>query len=162
MTRTCIPLSIFTGFLALSSLSTVKAEPVPTGLPEALQKCVNESDDTLRLACFDREMDTLSQAAASAPAPDPVDTASSEEQFGITPKREDNEELVELTATVEKVTFGTNRIFTVWLDNDQVWRQEYMGTFRVKAGDVVIIRKGSFGGYSLKNKGRKTSVNRVR
>ena len=94
MIRTCIPLSIFAGLLALSSLSVVKAESALTDLPEALQECINESDDTLRLACFDREMRKLSQTAISAPAADPVDKASSEEKFGVTPKREENEELM--------------------------------------------------------------------
>ena len=99
--------------------------------------------------------------AASAPVADPVDTASSEEKFGVAPKREDNKELMELTATVVKVSFGANRIFTVRLDNDQIWRQEYMGTFHIKAGDVVTITKGSFGGYSLTRKGRRAKVTRV-
>ena len=161
MIRTCIALSIFTGSLALSFLSVVKAESASTDLPEALQECVHESDDTLRLACFDREMGKLSQAGASEPAADPVDTASTEEKFGVAPKREDNKELMELTATVVKVSFGANRIFTVRLDNDQVWRQEYMGTFHIKAGDVVTITKGSFGGYSLMRNGRRAKVTRV-
>jgi len=161
MIRTCIPLSIFAGLLALSSLSVVKAESALTDLPEALQECINESDDTLRLACFDREMRKLSQTAISAPAADPVDKASSEEKFGVTPKREENEELMKLTATVVKVSVGATRIFTIWLDNDQIWQQKYSGTFHIKAGDEVTIAKGSFGGYSLFRNGRKVSVNRV-
>jgi len=161
MIRSCIPLSILTGLLALSFQSVVKAESASTGLPKALQECVNESDDTLRLACFDREMGKLSQATASAPVVDPVDTASSEEKFGIIPKS-DKKELVEIRATVVKVAIGTNRIFTVLLDNDQIWRQKYIGTFHIKAGDVVAITKGNFGGYSLKRKGRQVAVNRVK
>ena len=161
MIRTCIALSIFTGLLALSFLSVVKAESASTGLPEALQECVRESDDTLRLACFDREMGKLSQAGVGKTVADPVDTASSEKKFGITPERDEKEELMELTATVVKVAFGANRIFTVRLDNDQVWRQENMGTFHIKAGDVVTITKGSFGGYSLIRNGRRAKVTRV-
>ena len=162
MIRTCIPLSIFAGLLALSSLSVVKAESALSGLPEALQECVNESDDTLRLACFDREMGKLSETAESTPAAEPADTASSEEKFGIAPKREESKELMNLTATVVEVSFSTNRTFTIWLDNDQVWRQKYSGSFRIKAGDEVTIAKGGFGGYSLKRKGRQVSVNRVK
>ena len=162
MIRICIPLSILTGLLALSFLSVVKAESASTDLPKALQECVNESDDTLRLACFDREMGKLSQAAASAPTADPVDTASSEEKFGIIPKSNKKEELMKLTATVVKVAISANRIFTVKLDNDQIWRQKYIGTFHIKAGDEVTITKGNFGGYSLKRKGRQVSVNRVK
>ena len=166
MIRTCIPLSILTGLLALSFLSVVKAESASTGLPKALQECVNESDDTLRLACFDREMGKLSQTAASSPvadalAADPVDTASSEEKFGIVPKV-DKKELTELTATVVEVAVSSNRIFTVRLDNNQIWRQKYLGTFHIKAGDEVTITKGNFGGYSLKRKGRQVAVNRVK
>jgi hypothetical protein len=106
-------------------------------------------------------MGKLGQAAASAPAADPVDTASSEKKFGIISKSEKKEEFMELTATVVKVSIGTNHIFTVRLDNDQVWRQKYSGTFHIKAGDVITIAKGGFGGYSLKRKGRRVSVNRV-
>ena len=180
MIRTCIPLSVLAGLLALLPLSVVKAESSSSGLPKALQECVDESDDTLRLACFDREMGKLSQAAASAPvaasapaavsepvpasAPvaDPVDTASSEEQFGIMFKGE-KEELTEITATVVKVAVSANRIFTVKLDNDQIWRQKYIGIFHIKAGDVVTIEKGSFGGgYSLRLQGRMVAVNRLK
>jgi hypothetical protein len=162
MIRSCIPLSILTGLLALSFQSVVKAESASTGLPKALQECVNESDDTLRLACFDREMGKPGQAAASAPVADPVDTASSEQKFGIIPKSEENKELMELTATVVKVATSASRIFTVKLDNDQIWRQKYIGIFHIKAGDVVTITKGNFGGYSLKRKGRQVSVDRVK
>jgi hypothetical protein len=139
MIRICSPLSILTGLLALSSLSVAKAETASTGLPKALQECVNESDDTLRLTCSDREMGKISQAAVSAAAADPVDTAFSEQKFGIIPKSDRKEELTELTATVVKVAIGTSRIFTVKLDNDQIWRQKYIGTFHIKAGDVVTI-----------------------
>jgi hypothetical protein len=162
MIRICIPLSILTGLLVLSSPSVAKAETASTGLPQALQECVNESDDTLRLACFDREMGKPGQTAASASVADPVDKASSEEKFGIIPKSDKKEELTELTATVVKVVISANRIFTVRLDNDQIWRQKYIGTFRIKAGDEVTIIKGNFGGYSLKLKGRQVSVNRVK
>ncbi len=162
MNRICIPLSILTGLLALSSLSVAKAESASSGLPEALQECVNKSDDTLRLACFDREMGKLSQAAAIAPAVDPVDANSSEEQFGMVPKSQKKERM-ELTATVVKVAVSSNRIFTVKLDNDQIWRQKYIGIFHIKAGDVVTITKGNFGGgYNLKLKSRQVQVNRVK
>jgi len=161
MIRICIPLSILTGLLALSSPSVVKAESASSGLPEALQECVNESDDTLRLACFDREMGKLSQTAASASEAEPVDTASQKEKFGII-KKSEKKELGEITATVVQVAVSTNRIFTIRLDNDQIWRQKDSGTFQIRSGDVVTITKGNFGGYRLKRKGRQVSVNRVK
>ena len=161
MTRMCIPLSILAGLLALSAPPVVKAESASSGLPEALRDCVNESDDMLRLACFDREMGKLNQAATGAREVDPVDTASSEEKFGIIEKS-DKKELTEIQATVVKVATSSNRIFAVLLNNDQVWRQKYVGTFHIKAGDVVTITKGNFGGFNLERNGRQVAVVRVK
>ena len=167
MNRFCIPVSIAAGFLALSCLSDAKAEPASSDLSAALRVCIDESDDKLRLACYDREVAELSQPAAElsptvadAPAPGPGEAAASEKKFGIPPKPDKNE-LMELTATVVKFSKGANIKVTVWLDNDQVWRQKYSAKFRMKVGDQVIIKKGSFGGYTLIRKGRQIAVTRV-
>ena len=160
MNRFRIPVSIATGFLALSCLSNAKAEPASNGLSEALRACIDESDDMLRLACYDREIADFSPTAASVPAIGPGEPASSEEKFGKAPERSKNE-LMELTATVVKVSKGANLKFIVWLDNGQVWQQKYSGKFRIQVGDQVTINKGKFGGYSLTRKGRRSSVTRV-
>ena len=166
MNRIYIPLSILTTLLVLSPLPVARADSAPAGIPESLRKCVDEPDDTRRLACFDREMDRLGKetvsAPVSAPVADPVETAEQEEKFGIVERSEDKKELTEIQATVVKVATSSNRIFTVLLDNDQVWRQKYAGRFLITTGDVVTITKGNFGGYTLERGGRQTAVNRVK
>lgn len=167
---------MFIGLLALSSLSVASAESGSTGVPESLLGCVDESDDKRRLACFDREMAKLGQAEPMAgqakpvagkaePAPamaDPVDAASSEEKFGIVEKSENKKELTEISAKVVKVSRSSNRIFTIWLDNDQAWRQKNTGSFQIYSGDAVTITKGNFGGFHLKRRGRSAQVIRVK
>ena len=183
--RSYIPVSIAAGFLALSCLPDAKAEPASNDLPEALRACIEESDDALRLACYDREIAELTPIEANVPAPGPGEAASSEdkqvapvlsasqapdvaqatersevEKFGTTPKYE-KKGLMELTATVVEFSKGANSILTVSLDNGQVWRQKYSGKFRVQVGDQVTIKKGDFGGYTLIRKGRRITVRRV-
>jgi hypothetical protein len=63
---------------------------------------------------------------------------------------------------VVKVASGATRIFTVLLSNDQIWRQKYVGTFHIKAGDTVTITKGNFGGFNLERNGRQVAVIRVK
>ena len=162
MNRICIPLSVLAGLLALSPLSVVGAESASSNLLQSLKDCVKVSDNTDRLDCFDREMGKLGQTEAIPMVKEPVDTASQEEKFGIVEKKDMNEELTEIKATVVKVANRSNRTFTVFLDNDQIWRQKYVGSFHIKAGDLVTIIKGNFGGFTLELNGRREAVDRVK
>ena len=56
MNRFCIAVFVAAGFLTLFCLSDAKAEPASNDLPEALRACIDEPDDALRLACYDREI----------------------------------------------------------------------------------------------------------
>lgn len=138
----------------------------------ALKACRAETDDTRRLACYDREMDRLSDrpaaaaSAASAPAP------SAEEQFGRrgTIAREelererDKSRQGELTATVTEIWTRSDGLMVMTLDNGQVWSQNRPDPFfRLKNGDKIKIQPASLGSYLLSGPSkRSTRVTRTK
>lgn len=137
MNRPYIPFSVAAGFLALCCLPDAKAERAP-------------NDEALR---------DVSQ----------VTERSAEDEFGLNPEPRDQarsgapdkKELMELTATVVNFTIVAGKL-TVSLDNGQVWRQKYTGSFQIRVGDQVTIKKGRFGGgYSYFRRGRRIPVRRI-
>ena len=164
MNRFSIPFSITAILLASSGLPEAWAEQALDKVPETLRACVEEEDDALRLACYDREVAKLGSMPADAPsvAAAQVPQRTEEEAFGQPPlKLDPNEQLMEITATVTKIQKGAG-IVTVWLDNSQIWQQKYSGSFLIREGDKVTVKKKSLGGYRLENRGRRIDVKRVK
>lgn len=137
--------------------------------------CADEKDAATRLACFDaaaahaRSLPAAAVApAAAAPAAAPTPTLTKEEKFGLRgelkqQKAPELAELEALTAKVTKVSTKPHGELIVTLDNGQVWYeiQAYSG-LRVKVGDVVTIKSGALGSYSLVANGRSGKVSRAR
>jgi hypothetical protein len=158
---------------------------------ERAQACVNQSDDTRRLACYDAALgvgsDTDSSAGANgatlpvaqnAPAPLPASSPTTQnptatESFGyhgdVAREKVDREaaaapklKMLQARITaIERLPLGE---FVVTLDNGQVWRQkakESIGPLHV--GDQVTIRAGALGSFRLSgSSNRSTMVQRVK
>ena len=66
--------------------------------------------------------------------------------------------LTEISATVTQVRKRGYGELVVTLENGQEWTEkEKESGFRVKEGDTVTIRKGSFGGYRMIGRGNRSS-----
>ena len=157
---------------------------------ERAQACVNQSDDTQRLACYDAALGAVSKAdespgtndaippvpqnRAASPAPSPTTGGpTATESFGfygdIAREKVDREaaaapKLKMLQARITALEYLPLGEFVVTLDNGQVWRQktkESIGPLHV--GDEVTIRAGALGSFRLSgSSNRSTLVQRVK
>lgn len=156
-------------------------------------RCVALEDASARLACYDQSFDrpadrevapaaaassaaaggAASASSAATPAGASSDAARAVEEFGLTEaakRKRDPEKAKEtmpesISASVASVSFRPTGEVVVKLDNDQVWEQAEIVTTRarVKAGDVVTIRKASLGSYTMVTSSRMMiRVRRVR
>lgn len=130
--------------------------------------CMEQKDDARRLACFDAAAAHAKAQPATAAAVAATPPLSKEERFGLRgelkqEKAPELAELPELTAKVTKVSTRPHGELIVALDNGQVWYeiQAYSG-LRVKVGDVVTIKSGALGSYSLVANGRSGKVTRAK
>lgn len=158
MNRFSVSIYLVLILLASSGLSELRADKNLESLPDSLKACVDEEDDALRLACYDREVPRWGAIPTSE-----ISQQQKEEGFGQPPlEAHDKDELTEITVKVTKIHKGGDKV-TVWLDNDQVWQQKYAKPFLIKVGDEVIIEKKSMiGGHRLKARGRHIEVKRVK
>jgi hypothetical protein len=150
------------GYVLGASASLAAAQT----LPDTLQKCSEEKTDSVRLACYDREIEALKKAGEDArPSP--------EARFGVAGEllrkqqereRENAPELEQLESNVAKVTTRARGEYVVQLENGQVWEQtEMKSSVIVRKGDKVKIVPGSLGSFWLENSaGRRTRVKRIR
>ena len=146
-------------------LMSAGASAAAQGLPPELRRCMAETADSARLACFDREAARLEAAAAPALTP--------EERFGLrgdvareTLEREKaaRQSLERLEARVTAVASGPTGDWVVTLDNGQVWAQVPSGTrYTIRVGDAVTISPAALGSYMLTGEsGRSVRVRRRR
>ena len=136
--------------------------------------CRAITEDTARLACFDRETAALdghatpSLPSTTAPSPD----LNARQRFGLPEHAVVQKEIVAgtrprdidtLEARVAHVSVTPSGHSVVTLDNQQVWRQLTADTaLLLEVGDSVTISRGLFGSYWLETKqGRGSKVNRL-
>lgn len=147
-------------------LMSAGAAAAAQGLPPELRRCMAETAESARLACFDREAARL-VGATDAPAMTP------EERFGLrgdvareTLEREKaaRQSLERLEARVTAVASGPTGDWVVTLDNGQAWAQVPSGTrYTIRVGDAVTISSASLGSYMLTGEsGRSVRVRRRR
>jgi hypothetical protein len=158
----------------LMSAAAVQAQ----ALSDAARACLKVTDDTQRLACFDREIGRLvarggpaasaAPAAAAAAPPANVPAADSAADFGVKGSvvaRKQDEAKPQIDSLDAKVTSVSTRPHgerVVTLDNGQVWVElSAAAYFPVKAGDQISIQSGSLNSFRLQLKGRSTLVRRV-
>lgn len=145
----------------LAATAVVAAEPPASPIVDALVKCRAESDDTKRLACFDKAAGTLAKATeegsiAVVTREDVRKTRRS--LFGFTlPKLpffsgddSGKEEMPEeIETSVKSARAARDGNFTVVMADDAVWRTTEPLRKMPKPGDKVKIKKAALGSYFL-------------
>lgn len=132
-----------------------------------LLRCAEQSDDTQRLACYDRLAAQHREPAATGggEATGPrVPEAEAEQWFGME-SRAATSGLSEVTANVVGGFTGWDGRTQFELDNGQVWVQTTADRFRHTGPDhPVVIRRAALGGFLLSPDGlnRSVRVRRVR
>jgi len=126
------------------TLSAFVAAAMAQGLPESVQSCRKEPDNTLRLQCYDREVDKLSLTPSQRLGLESVRKAAKPSSAAAAV------EAPKLTAKVIAILLGPHGEFVATLDNGQVWAQnEPEGVVGIKVGDPVTIKPGLLGSYLL-------------
>lgn len=78
-------------------------------------------------------------------------------------KPNDDTKINQITATIKNVSKRPMGEFAFEMENGQIWHQQSVGYFKVKAGDTVVLIRHRAGGYSLRSPGGlSTRVRRVR
>jgi hypothetical protein len=142
-----------------------------SGPSDALRACMQEPDDSRRLACYDREMARL--AAAPPPAASPAPAPSPDKTFGLTPEQQqklqpratrEKASPQTLSSTVSAVGSSGDGRMVITLANGQVWVQgEAYEVFRVSVGDAITIKPGLLGSFHMyAPSGYATRVTRAR
>jgi len=136
-------------------LAVASAEPLSDGL----QRCARETDEHLRLKCFDELAGSLPQLKR--------------DQFGMTPavaQRHDptapKAPLIDpdvLDAKIAGLRQGSHGEYTFTLDNGQVWQEaEARPGQRFSVGEAVQIKHGMFSALWLSGSERRmTRVKRI-
>lgn len=135
-------------------------------LSSAILRCAAQQDETAQLACYNRiaaRLKTGAAPAAEAPAAPPPArrVIGSVADFGLESVPFDTTGPVkraQITAKVAKVSYNFFHIFTVTLDNGQVWRQmdsdSSIAQFKTDKPEVVTISRGFLDSFHLAIRGR--------
>ena len=147
--------------LALATRASLAATPDPLA---TVRQCATESDDTRRLACYDRQfrvLDTHAQGpTASAPpkgaAPEPA-SGTAEQRFGMNGQVERSNPTTQapkidhLAGSIAAVSYKPRGEVIIRLDNGQVWEEaDGEDPVSLKVGDSVTIDTGVMGAYWLR------------
>ena len=144
------------------------ADAAPDGdLSSAILRCAAQQDEKSQLACYNQIAAHLKTGAAPAaqaaaaeapPARRVIGTAA---DFGLESVPFDTkgpEKLAQITAKVASVRYNFFHIFTVTLDNGQVWRQmdsdSSIARFKTDKPEVVTISRGFLDSFHLTIQGR--------
>lgn len=150
------------------------AAEIPVAESVVVVKAAENPPATQSAAAEAAETPTDAPAAVQQAATPPAGSGSSPatsavDGFGMTaalasqlPAGEPAVELTEISATVTEVSKRPYGEHVVTLDNGQVWTEKQAESgFRVKVGDTVIIKKGTFGGYRIVRGSRSSAAVRV-
>ena len=134
------------------------------------KECTDIEDPTLRLSCYDSLFRTppIEDSELVVPQKKKEATVSKNEKeikqakerrFGLPQRKETEEEKIEITDKIVKVTQLTGLRLDITLGNDQKWRSiEKIRQIRLKPGQEVVISEGFISGYVLKVVGKKISI----
>jgi hypothetical protein len=138
------------GWAQLLALIFVSASAAAGDIVGGLHGCATESNDSKRLACYDKLAAENATQAEAAPA---VSAVEAERKFGDVPSRLQPDQprpLTQITSEVVKVEPRQNDRWAVTLENAQVWEQNESTTHvTLHPGDVVTIKKGAMGAHLL-------------
>lgn len=152
-------------------------------LSASIKTCAQQSDNKLRLACYDQLSQTLSidkQAAVQTPKVEVeandsqskviqepsgsnVETHPSE-RFGLPAKAEPELEIEEIVTVVAKLDKNPYGKFYVTTDTGQLWLQIDSVRMSIREGDSIFIESGALGSYFMGREGisRKMRVKRIK
>ncbi|MEJ0040737.1 MAG: hypothetical protein WDM81_00255 [Rhizomicrobium sp.] len=140
------------------------------GLASAILGCSAQPDETAQLACYNRIAARVKAASpavtqtpvAAAPPPAPVVSSPPPQasnplpDFGkenLPAQADAPTEHAHISARVADVSYNFFRVFTITLDNGQVWRQvdgdDKVARFRNDKTEVVTITRGFLDSYHL-------------
>ncbi|MDT0595490.1 hypothetical protein [Glaciecola petra] len=156
---------------------------------DEVEKCVSVDNDIARLLCYDtlfgrgpaKEPKLVNQKTdkpeslasqkplapitdkAAPPPKEPLKTTSVEESFGEEQLKKDkvDEGPTEIKATVSTITENSRGLRTFTLVNGQKWREKESSRLKIKVGQEVTLKKGSFSAYFMKKEGSNRTI-RVR
>ncbi len=146
----------------LECFDNATAEPqAPAVVNEAAASPPVEAAEPASVATPPDEPAAVAPAAAAAAAPE----LSPVEKFGMNAAvaarsagSVQSDKLTEISATVTHVSKRAYGELVVTLENGQVWTEkESEYGFRVKEGDTITIRQGTFGGYRMISRGNRSS-----
>jgi hypothetical protein len=139
---------------------------------EAANACARIATEPERLRCYDllfgerREAEPAASSAAvpaAAPVAAPALSAAAEADFGLTEvQRQAAKPAPATTAEPDEITSHVTRVIprgmeppVLELENSQQWRLlESTASARFRAGDPIVIRRGSLGSYLVSNPDR--------
>lgn len=138
-----------------------------------LRDCMAVQSESNRLACFDRAVAALREAAGSAPPPVEAGKQLEVEKFGIetlspaawNEKVAEEEEMQGFASTVHEMLKDARGRSVIIIENGQMWRQiSGLPLPPVREGDAVRLERRSLGGYrmSFLRQKRSVPVSRVR
>ena len=131
-----------------------------------MRACVEEKNDTRRLACFDEQMRSLppglaSPVASTAPAASSAASAATPEQrFGMNTAIERQQQataaskppppLKKLNAHIKAISYKPQGEAVITLDNGEIWEEAELNPhLPLHPGDEVTIKRGSLGSFLL-------------
>lgn len=161
--------------LALTTRASLAATPDPLA---TIRQCAAESDDTRRLACYDKQFRVLdaytatpvqprataaAQSTAAQPATVPGATppvppaGSAEQRFGMNGQVERSNPTTQapkidhLAGRIAAVSYKPRGEAIIKLDNGQVWEEaDGEDPVNLKVGDSVTVDTGVMGAYWLR------------
>ncbi|WP_371187273.1 hypothetical protein [Thalassotalea maritima] len=138
--------------------------------------CSKLTNDSDRLACYDRIAASLTTPVEQASADNVVtkqvippevatNTTTNQAQpatadrFGLEHKRTEQEKATDdLTMTISKVKARAYDEWILWFENGQQWQTVSSSRSKFKVGQEVVISRGVFNSFSLSIKGQNRSV----
>ncbi len=148
-------------FLALILISgSAAAGDIASGL----HGCATQTNDSKRLACYDK---LAAENATRVESASVASTVEAEKTFGDVPSRLQPDKprpLTQITSTIVTVDPRSNDRWAVTLENSQVWEQTDSTThLSLHPGDVVTIKKGALSSHMLVGPSKvATYVRRIR
>jgi hypothetical protein len=137
------------GWAQFLALVLVAASAAAGDVVSDLRGCATESNDSKRLACYDKLAAENANQAEAAPR---VSAAEAERKFGEVSSRlpDQPRPLTQITSTVVTVDARPNDRWAVTLENAQVWEQNESTTrVTLHPGDVVTIKRGAMSAHLL-------------
>ena len=168
----------------LSLLFLVTINLAHANSSEKLIVCIDIKEDSKRLSCYDsvmgltknkrvvvqetkpvevisQEVTKLPKEAAPVAAIQKVDSDNTEKEseFGQEHKRV-QEGPKELQFIVKSTRQNAYKEWRITLQNGQIWKQvsSASSSFKVKAGDEIVIKRGALNSFSMKKVGSKRSI----